>query len=219
MRTDSCFSVPVAPGDVDKATATFARWRERGYRTAALWYGDSPPGNCDYPFRFAPRDYRGWPWAVNRLCALLKNDWVITGGADTYPDPNCTAAQLGAECNAHFGGTFGVMQPAGDKYGAIANKTAAVSPWIGREFILRTYGGHGPMCELYGHYFADGELMHVAEKLGCLWWRDDVTQYHDHYGRRGEPIPAHLERWQKDYADQNDLYIRRMAAGFPGYRV
>lgn len=108
------------------------------------------------------------------------------------------------------------MQPAGDRYGAIETKTACVSPWIGREFREKVYAGRGPFHEGYRHIYADAELMAVAERLGCLWWRSDLTQYHDHYARRGERRPKHLQHVIDEVVEQQALFDERMAAGWPG---
>lgn len=211
------YAIPVAPADIARANATFEEWRKRGYLTAALVYGDERP-TADVVVDERP--YLGWGWAVNVLCHRLpKITWIVTGGADITPDPVASPSKIEAECEKWFGGTFGVMQPAGDRYGAIETRTACVSPWIGREFRERAYGGRGPMFEGYGHYFADGELMHVAHAAGCLWWREDLTQYHDHYTRHNLPVPETLKPWAAKHAEAKRLYEQRMAANWPGHEL
>lgn len=136
-----------------------------------------------------------------------------------------------------FGGTFGVMQPTGDRWGddAASRKRfgedrgayidrVAGSAWIGREFVRRTYGGNGPMWPEYFHMFNDEELQQVAEKLGVFWQRRDLTHFHQHcqreevIGQGHGPRPEFLE---KAYSRENwnamkAIYESRKAAGFPG---
>lgn len=213
------FAIPVATDDIEQAGRTFALWHERGYRTAALIDPESAePKNCD--FLIIADEYRGWASAVNQLCAAHpKAEWIVTGGADILPDPDHTAGDIASLCNAHFGGTFGVMQPAGDKYGALAGNAtlAAVSPWMGREWRQRINGGRGPVWDGYWHFWGDSELAAVAERVGAFWLNPNVKQYHDHWARRGERQPAHLQRAAQMNAADKDLYHTRLAHGFPGY--
>lgn len=210
------FAIPVAPGDIDKASTTFTAWRDMGYETAALVYGDSEPINCNHILRVP--EYRGWAWAVNRLCEFRRDaEWIVTGGSDIAPDSKVRANEIAAGCVERFGGSFGILQPSGDAYGALSDKSAAVSPWIGRWFRESTYGGRGPMWEAYGHYFADTELSNVAEMLGAMWWNDDLNQFHDHYLRHGKPLPEHLEKWQHTTGAARQLFEERKALGFPGH--
>jgi hypothetical protein len=211
------FAIPVASSQVAYANATFQRWKAKGYRTAALIDPGSQCPDCDMVV--ACGVYRGWAWAVNRLISHLPPfAWAVTGGHDVYPDPDKAADAIAAECVEHFRGTLGVMQPTGDSYGALAGSEplACVSPWIGAEFCRRANRGKGPLWEGYPHYHADGELMLVAQRLGRMWFRPDLVQYHDHYLRRGEDAPQHLERWQATCSASAALYRRRQADGFPG---
>jgi FkbM family methyltransferase len=157
------FAIPVAESCVDQASETFKKWRDLGYLTCALIEHKREPSNC-LPMHM--REYVNWGWAVNRLCEAAFNilcvDWVVTGGHDNYPDPRFTADQIAAMCNEHFSGTYGVMQPAGDKYGeGIIKRTSCVSPWIGAEYARRH-----PLHEGYTHFYADTELKEVAEMHG-----------------------------------------------------
>lgn len=219
------FAIPVAPADVARAGRTFALWQSRGYRTAAVLDNGAPypPEHCD--MTLWAHEYRGWARAVNLLAGSLVYDWLVTGGADVLPDERYTAQQIAAECGARFGGTLGVMQPAGDSFGAIAapavdGMRACVSPWIGREWIRKTYGGRGPMHDGYRHCYADGELWSVARRAGRLWWRGDLSQYHDHWTRRGDAQPAHLAAQAEAHGQADKaLYFARLAAGFEGSEV
>lgn len=125
---------------------------------------------------------------------------------------------------------FGVMQPTGDRWGdaqgAYIDRVAG-SPWIGREFARRMYGGSGPYWPEYFHMGVDEELQAVATKLGVFWQRPDLTHYHAHWGRprpgermgQVDRMPAFLaeanspEHWRKYKA----LFSKRQAAGFPGH--
>ncbi len=218
MRT--IYAIPVAASDVEMAGVTLEKWKRRGYHTAALIDGDTPiPANAEIVLRVD--EYHGWAWAVNKLCwLLLEYEWIITGGADVLCDSDHDPADIADECNQHFGGTFGVMQPAGDAYGAIADKTAAVSPWIGRDFRRKAYGGRGPLWEGYWHTFADTELASVADQLGCMWWRDDICQFHDHWARRKNATrPEHLIRAAEMGAQDEALFNQRKAEGWPGHEL
>lgn len=129
--------------------------------------------------------------------------------------------------------TFGVMQPTGDRWGEhdiIPGKTGAYidrvcgSPWMGREFCRRMYQGQGPLFSGYFHMFEDEELQCVAQKLGVLWQRRDLTQHHRHWARQSghgilNKMPGFLrqvnsrEHWHESKA----LFDARAAAGFPGH--
>lgn len=175
------------------------------------------------------RPYEGYSQSVNDLVRLVlaldpECDWCVTGGDDTLPDPN-PPGQIARELTAHFGGTFGVMQPTGDRWANGSIDRICGSPWMGREFCERAYGGNGPMFGGYRHMFNDEELQAVALKLGCFLQRRDLTHYHEHFCRQGEgvnwaaPPPAFLraanspEHWKRYGA----LFQQRKAAGFPGH--
>ncbi len=128
--------------------------------------------------------------------------------------------------------TFGVMQPTGDRWheglGGFTNAPidrVAGSPWIGREFARRMYGGKGPYFPGYKHMFVDEELQRVAEKYGVFWQRRDLTQRHNHWGRGATDkavieakIPAHLVQWNtpEHWKESKALFESRKGAGFPG---
>jgi hypothetical protein len=130
--------------------------------------------------------------------------------------------------------TFGVMQPTGDRWGDTPEARAQYgpnrgayldricgSPWMGREWCQRTYGGRGPMFEDYFHYFADEELQEVAQGAGLLWQRRDVLQIHEHWGRKENATEADAPDWYRrnvtpDWQRSQELFTRRKAAGFPG---
>lgn len=216
--SETWFAIPVHANDAEKAGETFQKWRDKGYKTMALIVDGAPkPDNCQ---RCTVKEYKGWSWAVNYLCGQLPQaDWIVTGGYDIYPDPNRTAQEIAKECTEHFAGTCGVMQPAGDKYGGIANRTACVSPWLGKDFRERINGGTGVLWEPYGHYYSDSELLKVSEMLGCLWWREDLIQFHDHYTRENKPVPESLKPWSAGIAAAKALFAQRLAQNFPGHEL
>jgi len=128
--------------------------------------------------------------------------------------------------------TFGVMQPTGDRYGSNERHLGELgsayidrvcgSPWMGREFCRRMYGGRGPLFEGYFHMGEDEELQAIAQKLGVLWQRPDLTHFHNHWARARQDErdrPKFLERanssveWQK----YKKLFAERQTAGFPGH--
>jgi len=210
------FGIPVAQDDCERAEVTFGLWRAQGWRTAALIDGDKAPRGADYTVNVAR--YDGWAASVNALVADVLDwgmQWFATGGADILPIP-MTAAEVTKLCEQHFGGTMGVCQPAGDAFGAIANRTACVSPIIGRDFCLRTYGGKGPLFSGYRHFYADGELMHVADRMDCLWWNPAWSHYHDHWSRRNGTRPPHILAAINHTADDWSLFMCRRAADWPG---
>ena len=167
-------------------------------------------------------------------------DWVVCGGDDIDPDPTKTADEIARECGDYFENqtqvsfnyphryrTLGVMQPTGDRWGdneLHLGKTGSAyidricgSPWIGREFARRVNGGRGPWCQDYTHMFVDEHLQNVAERLGVLWQRRDLTQHHDHCRRDGVArTPEFLqqayssEHWKESKA----IFERHKAAGF-----
>lgn len=127
---------------------------------------------------------------------------------------------------------FGVMQATGDRWGeddpyakikwpdrpAYIDRVCG-SPFMGREFCRRMYGGDGPLYHGYRHMFEDEELQAVAERLGVLWQRRDLTHHHQHYARQGKPCPEFLKEvsGQKHWAESQLLFTQRQAAGFPGH--
>lgn len=232
-----------------------ARWQEMGYRVA-LWR-DSPDLDWEAlrSANFVGRHlkYPGYAKAVNVLASwVLANhldcNFIIAAGDDIYPDPHKRAEEIELETMLYFGaaafgqqttvgGTCGVMQPTGDRWGEDAASIRRYGPdraayidrvagsaWIGREFIKRTYGGAGPLWPGYFHMFVDEELQAVAERLGVFWQRRDLTQRHNHCKREDIPgaghgtVPEFLERAysQGHWNEAKMLFDERKSAGFPG---
>lgn len=177
-------------------------------------------------------------------------EWFICTGDDTTPDPNHSAEEIAQECSTHFelesgkclhiaGGlyhtqieghhpesTFGVMQPTGDRWHEGVTGSADIdrvcgSPWMGREFCRRIYGGKGPLWPEFQHMFVDEHLQCVAQKLGILWQRPDLTHKHLHWKRGLEMtgiqrIPEHAVKWNTDehWQEAKALFERLKAGGF-----
>jgi len=212
------------------------KWKERGYNIA-LWRDMDSAAMPDIPAVLMLGDYPGYAAAVNQLIRLVMEqdssaEWFIAAGDDIEPDANHSAEEIAAQCKEHFQGTFGVMQPTGDRWGdnskgegAYIDRVAG-SAWIGRDFAERMYQGKGPLYHEYTHMFVDEELQCVAEKYGVFWQRRDLIHMHKHWGRgstdqelvNADRMPEFLkgvnspEHWRKYKA----LFESRKAQGFPG---
>ena len=135
------FAIP-SKRPVAEAQRCIDRWRQLGYCVAA-WRDDGDgPVECEFQHW---GDYPGYAEAVNHLCRCVleiapETAWIVTGGDDLRPDASRDPGAIARECTAHFGGTFGVMQPTGDNWGAghppdgkpYAARVCG-SPWLGAE--------------------------------------------------------------------------------------
>jgi hypothetical protein len=215
---------------VSDVTRCLSAWKERGYQTG-VWrdHGDE----LVWGDMVLDGAYPGYAASVNGLCREIISidcnaEWIVTGGDDVFPDETLRAEEIGAQCSAHFGGTFGVMQPTGDRWGeahpphdgtAYSDRVCG-SPWMGREFCERMYGGNGPMHDAYTHMGVDEELQAVASLLGVLWQRRELIHQHEHWGRqpggrapeflRDANSPAHWNRYKA-------IFEGRRSLGFPGH--
>jgi len=204
------------------------RWRERGYKLAALI--DREEHACvgkDADLLVKIKTWPGYPRATNHLIrVVISNDpeaeWIVTGGDDIDPDPG-DPTKIAGECTEYFGGTLGVMQPTGDRWGWDGERWAAEricgSPWLGREFIERAYGGLGVFWPEYYHFFADEELHDWTMRDGLLWQRPDLIHVHHHWSRYGRSRPQYMQKAQARWNSDEALFRRRSAAGFPGATV
>lgn len=219
------------------------QWVGQGYRVILRrLVKDAPhPKNCDLVFS---ETYPGWGESINELCRVILRDlpsvdWIVTGGDDYAPDLKSNASDIALQCTEHFKGTFGVMQPTGDRWGAdedwalqnYPNAPAYLdricgSPWLGQEFCQKMYKGNGPFFGSYRHMFADEELQLVAKKLGVLWQRQDLVQTHHHWSRTSEGrmkssgCPEWLQ-WansSEHWESSRNLFQSRKALGFPGHQ-
>lgn len=232
---------------VDQVAKWVAAWRERGYRMA-IWRdtGDNIR-DAQIDAHVFIGEYPGYAKAVNSIVLAMIDvdptaEWFIAAGDDVYPDPNHTADEIARQCVAHFygrgpsgsaDGTFGVMQPTGDRYGEQPNAPpgalkgayidrVAGSAWIGREFARRVNRGNGPLWPEYFHMFVDQELQEVATNLGVFWQRRELTHHHEHWARaraRSSDCPPFLEKANAGYREAEAIFYRRKAMGFPGSDV
>jgi len=217
--SDVWLALPSA--NIEMARKTFPVWRERGYKIAAIVPDKLANEYKNIVDKLIKESevggYKGWPKAVNTLCSYLyMEDIIIAAGDDMYPDPNYEAHQLHLQFTRHFGGTMGVMQPYGDKFGSMACDTCEQicgSAWLGREFRMRVNKGKGPLWEEYWHMYADTELYQVASKYDCLWIRGDLTQYHAHRTREKQKFKPTIPSGNTKIAKQ--IYDKRKAEGFP----
>lgn len=214
------FCIPSARPAAE-ANKALQAWRGRGYKIC-LWRDNPEPAICDAELR---GPYPGYPSAIN-ACAdwVMKSDpdcnWIVSGGDDTLPDPK-DPDDIADECTLYFGGTFGVMQPTGDRWGNGSIDRIAGSPWMGREWCLRGNQGLGPQYPGFGHMYSDQCLTEVCEMLGIYWRRPDLIHYHGHFSRNGESVvsaepPPHLVKWNtpEHWEQSKRLYESLKADGF-----
>jgi hypothetical protein len=207
------YAVPSAR-PVAEAQACFDAWRDMGYATAAT--RKRPDLNVD---RLACLpEYPGLWVATNYLAKLVLDEdpecqIVVTGGDDVWPDTTKRADQIADEFVAHFRGTLGVMQPTKDL--PPGHSGLAWSPWFGREWCRRAFGGRGPAEPAFWHYYGDLAIAQAAWRHDVWWERPDLKHTHRNWKELRVPRPPHLaearDRWQAD----KDLYTRLAAAGFP----
>lgn len=206
------------PGNAARCTRA---WRERGYRVAIL--EDRVPvadaardAGADAIVRAAT--YPGWAASIHRLFReVVPGDVpvIVAGGDDLFPDDTHDADAIAASFLERFPDTLGVMQPVGDDFEATA--TICGSPWIGRAWMERMYGGTGGLCEAYHQQFADEELFWVARCADRLWLRSDLAQRHEHFRRLGRPAPAYWVASAAAHEERDCLtFVARSRAGFPG---
>jgi len=221
------------PSKRSEAEGTLPAWRERGYRIAVVRENGDGPTCSDYSV--VVPEYLGWARSTNLLIRALiieepDAQWFVIGGDDILPDENKTADEIEEQCTTHFRGTIGVMQPTGDRWGDRGDMHGAVidricgSAWLGYGFCRRANLGTGPLHEGYYHNFADEELQHVAQRLGILWQRRDLVQYHRHWARMSGGQRSAMPAWaakindpkRSDWYKSQALFQERKKAGFPG---
>ena len=208
------FAIPSA--SVERCRAVLPAWRERGYKLAVLQNREFGDVGADAVVRADA--YPGWAASVNALCREVVPKHaaaVVTGGDDMLPDPHHSAADISRAFCERFPDGFGVMQPTGD--GFLHAGEYCGSPWLGRGWIERAFGGRGPMPTGYRHNWADHELRWVARGHHALWLREDLAQRHEHFSRSGETPPAY---WVESVGAHDEADCRRFIArswlGFPG---
>lgn len=218
---------------VDHVRRWAEAWRDMGYKVAlhidklTLWEQDT--AIADY-WRCATT-YPGYAQAVNKLAAdvLARDpacDWIVTGGDDVFPDRTKRADEIAAECTEHFGGTFGVCQPTGHRWGenepwakhqfpgreAYIDRIAG-SPFLGREYCRRAHQGAGPFHPEFLHMHSDESVFEYANMLGIYWPRRDLTHLHQHWGLDGDPskMPEFAQKWNsKSHWDESKAILDRL---------
>ena len=207
-----------------RAAKSVEKWRAMGYQTGVYLNSTTQGDSGAHKEWRGP--YNGYWDACNFMARILTQGEESTGivvyaSDDIDPDPTHTADELSAQFVGHFPNYFGVMQPCGDKQGIDATgKPAAAricgSPWLGREWVRRAFGGMGAVDSRFRQFYGDELLYEVSKKLGVLWMRPDLTQYHYHWSfghERQQPYQRKNSEahWQKD----KDLFMAEKAAGFP----
>lgn len=237
-----------------EAERCLSKWRAQGYKIA-LWRDKPHIDDAAFIANTAllmHGEYPGYAQAVNRLIAkVMKHypgaEWFIAAGDDTEPDMNHTAEEIARQCGEHFEqmvhrshdavmdcpvelwktGTFGVMQPTGDRFAEGSIDRIAGSAWLGREFCRRINQGKGPLWPEYVHNFVDEELQNVAIKYGIFWQRRDLIHLHRHFMRESDKLtspavkretPEHLKAAfsPEGWGPYKAIFDRRKAQGFPG---
>jgi hypothetical protein len=214
-NTEVWFAIPSANPELCRRTLPV--WREMGYRIAVLQNYEK--GDIPADIVVWKDDYPGWAESINILAREVvprSAGIIVSGGDDMLPDARTPAHSIARQFNERFPDGFGVMQPQGDTYMEAAHYCG--SPWFGRAWIDRMYGGKGPMFGGYRHNWADLELFWLAKGMGVLWQRDDLAQHHEHFWRTGEGKP---EYWSKNVETRDradvQLYLARSWLNFPGH--
>ena len=206
----------------ERAHHAATAWSERGYEVHVLVDGDTKLlDRSVFSHVLHPSVYPGYFQAANQLTLQAVTDGVdncVVAGDDMFPDQGRMAVELAAEYLARFPSGFGIMQPIGDT--GLPCDTICGSPWMGREWITKSYFGAGPYWPGYRQFGGDTELHEVAKRLGILWQRTDVSQHHAHWARRDDgatiPTPYQQQAISKYYQPDVAVFKVRGDAGFPG---
>lgn len=254
------FCIPSAR-PVEQVIPVVERWRAQGYGVA-LWRDDPfvpTDGNAfainssgitnqfGADVLFVCGKYPGYAQCVNFMAARILSthpevDWIVTGGDDTFPDPNKTGDEIADDFTRHFSqigfdstsgkplygqkNTFAVVQCTGDRWadslGVIIERIAG-SPWLGRSWCERAWGGRGPLWPEFHHQFVDEALQVYAQHLGVFLQRPDLTHYHAHALRdTGDGVdarkraPDHMAPWntRKHWDESKAIFERLKAENF-----
>ncbi len=228
-------------------------WRGAGYKVAVFVESMHPYFTPRFPCyvddEIQVKEYPGYANAVNALAKRILSidpdaQWIVTGGDDTFPDPEHSPEQIAEECEFEFlhravcagrgkmprygpseTKTFGIMQPTGDRFAGGSIDRIAGSPWMGREWCLRANQGAGPLYPGFRHMFVDECAKRTAEKLGVYWPRRDLCHFHRHFQRESDAInsdavkrdvPPHLVQWNtpEHWAESKKLFKELEAEGF-----
>jgi hypothetical protein len=189
-------------------------WRAHGFKVGVLTDLEEPTVNADLVL--TPNKYPGCVASLNLLAKSAFNlgaCGVVLSADDGFP--GSTAERFWQRYQKQLGG-FGVLQPIGDFYEAF--NWCAPCPIIGRSTFESLYGGNGPLCGDYRHYFADQEIRDVAILNGCFATDPELTIEHRHSSRGfTDTLPAEKRAFaQSVHAGDSVTYEQRKASGFPG---
>lgn len=214
----------------DHVWPILAKWRAQGYKIGLLTDGLSERLGSSIVHKAIEAsdmliDCASYPnvwksWNMLAKAALAWNaDVCVLVGDDMDPDMTKDAQTIAAEYLKRFPSGFGVMQPCGDPQGeALDGKHNAAricgSPWVGKGWITSGYGGEGPVNGNYNAFYADEELKIVAENLGVLWMRDDLTQWHHHWSFGALPKQEYHTRNNAKWDADKALFNQRKLEGF-----
>ena len=226
--TEVWYAIPAA--NSHKAPLTIPMWKAQGYHVALFIDTVSREQAISWGADLVVDDvpYEGYPKAFNYLATKVPGDVVVTGGDDMFPDPDHDAQEIAAAFMDRFPDTYGVMQPAGDRWcddhptGLPLSERICGSPWIGRKFIEEANQGNGPFWEGYWHFYADEEMRETTLAAGVLWQPKQFAHFHDHWsrgksrlgvtGRFRPKMPP--KQWRRDQA----LFMQRQSENFPGHQ-
>lgn len=218
------WSVCPSAAPIPQARLCFEAWRDMGYRVAVAVDEGATWSRLGADLAVNQDPYPGYAQCINALARrVLERDpesqVVVAFADDIWPDANRTARIIAEEFLMHFDGSLGVMQPTGDRWtieGTVPQiDKAAMSPWLGRDWCLRSYQGQGPLWPGYRHCFVDNDLQEVATKLGVFQQRQDITHLHQHWLRIGNSMPPHAQHTVQSWDADKALFTERQAAGFP----
>jgi len=212
----------------ERAKRTVDKWRDMGYRTAV--YLDHTMASVNAEFEHFGR-YSGYWDACNTLAvrcmsrsAILnpgKRVTVVLAADDIEPDPTRPGPEIAEECYELYGPLW-VMQPIGDVEHVEGTDRICGSPWLSREWMMRAYGGRFVAPLWYAQFYGDEELQNVAERLGVLHQREDLTQPHLHWCRKGASIKRlryQIQNSDRYWNTDKETFDKRASLGFPGHEL
>lgn len=179
-------------------------WRELGYKLFIL--GEDDYGLADRFERVSRADFKGCVWANNLMIDKMMGeaDLVWVGSDDYYPDKRYSAEDVASIYKSVFPKLDGVME-AGDGKRPY-ERELAIAPIIGSAYIEK----HRPTWpDGYYHFCADRELAIIASKEGAFINEKRLKFNHRHWSITGEAQPEHMERWERLYVKDRDVFRQR----------